>query len=249
MGFDQRPPTSGGLDFDTDSDLPIADSSQAHDIPTGVGPSLAKLQDWIAWLRSNVVIYDDPVGSPGVILGDITIGGDLTVADDVIVASDLDVGLDLTVGDDLTVTDDLSVGGDSSLTGPVTAGSYVLFAGTPPASNVDPGANRAHATSLVRCSGTITTDGAGGSSVDEGLNIASVSVGSSAIRVTFARAFANNDYTIVATSGNGGDEFCVVSRGTSTTTFVDVLMRSVSTGAINPSTTACTFYVHATGRQ
>jgi hypothetical protein len=51
MAFDQRPPTP--LDPDTDPNLPIADSSQAHDIPTGVAPSLAKLQDWIAWMRAN----------------------------------------------------------------------------------------------------------------------------------------------------------------------------------------------------
>lgn len=55
MAFDQRPPTSGGIDPDADPNLPIADSSQGHDIPTGAAPSLAKLQDWVAWLRINAV--------------------------------------------------------------------------------------------------------------------------------------------------------------------------------------------------
>lgn len=242
MGFNNRTPTP--LDPAVDPLLPQADASQAHDIPTGVSPTTAKIHDWIAWISDNGVFFS----------GGTTINSDITINGDLIVTLTLDVsgaanfGSTLAVGTDLTVGDDLTVTGDSALTGPVTVGSYVLFSGTPPASNVDPGANRAHATSLIRCSGTITTDGIGGSTVDEGLNIASVAVGS-AIRITFARAFANNDYTVVATSGNGGDEFCIVSRSTSTTTFVDVLMRSVSTGAINPSSTACTFYVQITGRQ
>lgn len=249
MGFNNRTPTP--LDPAVDPLLPQADSSQAHDIPTGVSPTTAKIHDWISWISDNGVFFSGGT----TINSDITINGDLivTLTLDVSGAADFGssvaVGTDLTVGDDLTVTDDLSVGGDSSLTGPVTVGSYVLFSGTPPASNADPGANMAHSTSLVRCSGTITTDGAGGYNVDEGLNISSVTVGSTAIRVTFARAFSNNDYTPIAISGNGGDEFCVVTRSTSTTTFVDISMRSVSTGSINPSTTACTFYVHITGRQ
>ena len=50
MAFDQRAaspksPTADPL-------LPQADSAQAHDIPTGVSPTTAKLQDWIAYLNT-----------------------------------------------------------------------------------------------------------------------------------------------------------------------------------------------------
>lgn len=114
MGFTQRPPTSGGIDPNASPNLPIGDSSQAHDIPTGTGPSLAKLQDWIAWLRANGVIFADPVGSPGVIDGPITIDGNLSAAGNV------DVGGDLTITDDVSVGDDLFVAGDASIDGELT---------------------------------------------------------------------------------------------------------------------------------
>ena len=77
MGFNQRPPTP--LDPDASPLLPQADSSQPHDIPTGVSVTTAKLQDWIAWCRDNGVFYD----SPGVIANDITIDGELTVNQDI----------------------------------------------------------------------------------------------------------------------------------------------------------------------
>lgn len=123
MGFTQRPPTSGGLDPNTSPNLPIGDSAQAHDIPTGVAPSLAKLQDWTAWLRTFGVFYLDPVGAPGTIANDITIGGDLTVTGDgdiagtLAVGSSAAIGTDLTIGDDLFVTDDCTIGDNLTVTG------------------------------------------------------------------------------------------------------------------------------------
>lgn len=56
MGFNPR--TATALSFATDPLLPQADSSQAHDIPTGVSPTTAKLQDWIAGLAVKHVWYD-----------------------------------------------------------------------------------------------------------------------------------------------------------------------------------------------
>lgn len=120
MGFTQRPPTSGGLDPNASPNLPIGDSSQAHDIPTGTGPSLAKLQDWTAWLRANGVIFADPVGSPGVIDGPIAIDGDLDVTGSLDVAANGSVGGDLIVTDDVSVGDDLFVTGDASVNGELT---------------------------------------------------------------------------------------------------------------------------------
>jgi hypothetical protein len=139
MGWNNRSPSP--LDPDADPLLPQADTSQGHDIPTGISPTTAKLQDWTAWLRANGVFYDDPIGDPGVITGDMTIGGDLTVADDVTIASTLDVGTsatigaDLTVGDDLFVTDDATIGdnltvsGNASVTGTLTVTGDATFGG------------------------------------------------------------------------------------------------------------------------
>lgn len=86
MAFDQRPPTSGGIDPDADPNLPIADASQGHDVVTGIAPSLAKLQDWIAWLRGNSVNVVNAglqtiVGSLRIetflsITGSVTVGAD-----------------------------------------------------------------------------------------------------------------------------------------------------------------------------
>lgn len=72
MAFNNRVPVP--LDPAADPNLPQADASQAHDIPTGVSPTTAKLQDWTAWLRENGVFY----ASPGVIGNDVEITGELT---------------------------------------------------------------------------------------------------------------------------------------------------------------------------
>jgi hypothetical protein len=125
MAFDQRPPTSGGIDPDAEPNLPIADASQAHDIPTGVAPSLAKLQDWTAWLRANGVFYS----SPGVIADDITIGDDLFVTDDATIGDTLNVSGSAFVSGNLSVTNNASVTGTLTVTtaaninGPLTLGS------------------------------------------------------------------------------------------------------------------------------
>ena len=52
MAFNQRAATP--IDYSSSPLLPQADSSQAHDIPTGVSPTTAKLQDWVAHLRANL---------------------------------------------------------------------------------------------------------------------------------------------------------------------------------------------------
>lgn len=55
MAFDQRAATP--TQFSASPLLPQADSSQGHDIPTGVSPTTAKLQDWIAGLDAKYVYY------------------------------------------------------------------------------------------------------------------------------------------------------------------------------------------------
>lgn len=73
MGFNQRTPNP--VDPAVDPLLPQADSSQPHDIPTGVSPTTAKLQDWIAWISENGVFFSGGT----TINSDITINGDLSV--------------------------------------------------------------------------------------------------------------------------------------------------------------------------
>lgn len=119
MGFNNRTPTP--LDPAVDPLLPQADSSQAHDIPTGVSPTTAKIHDWIAWISDNGVFFSGGT----TINSDITINGDLivTLTLDVAGAADFGssvaVGTDLTVGDDLTVTDDASIGDDLTVGGDI----------------------------------------------------------------------------------------------------------------------------------
>lgn len=117
MGWNFRTPTP--LDPDTDPDLPQADSSQGHDIPTGVSPTTAKLQDWIAWLRAFGVFYLDPDGSPGLIANDVTVGGDLGVTEDLEVAGGTSLGGTLAVGGN--VTSDLNVTGKIGVRGGLSA--------------------------------------------------------------------------------------------------------------------------------
>lgn len=112
MGFNNRSPSP--IDPDASPTLPQADSSQGHDIPTGVSPTTAKLQDWIAWLRANGVFFADPVGTPGVVGGPITVAGNFTAT------ANAHVGGDLTVDDDVSVGDDLFVLGDASIDGELT---------------------------------------------------------------------------------------------------------------------------------
>lgn len=55
MGFNNRTPTP--LKFSSSPLLPQADSSQGHDIPTGVSPTTSKTHDWIAALALMVQSY------------------------------------------------------------------------------------------------------------------------------------------------------------------------------------------------
>lgn len=57
MAFNQR--AAVPLSPTADPLLPVADSSQPHDIPTGISPTTAKLQDWIAFLNEKFVYYSD----------------------------------------------------------------------------------------------------------------------------------------------------------------------------------------------
>jgi hypothetical protein len=269
MGFTQRPPTSGGVSPVASPNLPIADSSQAHDIPTGVAPSLAKLQDWIAWLLANGVIFADPVGSPGVITGPITIDGNLSVTGSASTGTDLTVGDDLIVTDDALIGDDLTVSGDASVsgtldvltganvTGPVNVtgaidasgtidGSSFIASGTQPASSADPGANTLHATNMVKAWAAVQFN-AGTVTVLDGYSIASVATSLGTVGVvTMARAMANANYAVVYSVG-GTDHSrkyaTTQATGKTTTVFQFNVWDELAAGAVDLSDPATNLVV------
>lgn len=207
MGFDQRPPTSGGISPISSPNLPIADSSQGHDIPTGVGPSLAKLQDWIAWLIENGVLYDDPIGTPGLIANDITIDGELTV------------NQDINAGGSVIIDNFLSFD-DSGLS--VTA---------------DPGNNTYHSGNIPKACGRIITDGVGGYTIpSSGVNLGLATLGSTYIDIDFIRPFANADYVPAVTNIAGTASRAVVDSANSTVSKIRIHVFDTSNSLIDPTT-------------
>ncbi len=227
MGWNFRTPTP--LDPDTDPDLPQADSSQGHDIPTGVSPTTAKLQDWIAWLRAFGVFYLDPTGSPGLIANDITVGGDLTVTGDLGVAGATNMGSTLAVG------------------GAVSAPRMALT-GTQPAASADPGANTLHGTNLPKAFAYLTTDGSGGHTIQDGFCVASAALFGSSIRFTFARAMANANYTVSVSADGPGACFGSVASKNALYVDVSVFNANSPSSALNPTSNTLRVDVAVHGR-
>lgn len=232
MAFNNRPPSP--LDPDADPNLPIADSSQAHDIPTGIAPSLAKLQDWSAWLRENGVFYF----APGVIANDIQIGGNLVVTGTADIAGAVDLGSSLAVGTAIT--------GASLTTTGALSGSRLVLTGTQPASTADPGANTLHSTNVAKAWAYAETDGAGNATVNDAFNIASVTITGLSLRFTFARAFASTSYAVSAVTGNSAS---VAIVGTMTANYVDVSVYNiVGVATHNPASFILRVHLSIMGR-
>lgn len=103
------------------------------------------------------------------------------------------------------------------------AGSTLTLS-SQPSKTTAPGQNQAHALSLARAWGRVTTNGSGGITLDDGYNIsAQAIVGSNLlVQVTFATDMANANYVVVF-SGNtpagGGYLPSAVSQGTTGFTF------------------------------
>lgn len=125
----------------------------------------------------------------------------------------------------------------------------VQFNGTQPAKTADPGSNTAHGTSISKVWGYVTTDGAGASTIQDGLNVASVTLNVAYIRINFARAFANALYAATAGEDSGG-AFTVNPRmSTSTTTYVEFIVKNATTGAtIDPTANAIGITFNIMGR-
>lgn len=213
MGWNDRPPNP--LDPDADPLLPQADASQPHDIPTGVSPTTAKLQDWTAWLRAHGVFYL----TPGVIANDITISGNLTVTGTFQASGATNLGSTLAVGGAITgpslsVTGAVAAGTNVTATAAVSgatvtasgalSGSYVNVTGTQPASNADPGSNRLHATNMVKAWGAVEFSG-GSVSVLDGFSVSNVTTSLGTVGVvTLAHAMANANYAVTISVGGAG---------------------------------------------
>lgn len=219
MGFDQRPPTSGGISPITSPNLPIADSSQGHDIPTGVAPSLAKLQDWIAWLLANGVIYDDPIGTPGLIANDITIDGELTVVQDI------------------------NAGGS------VIIDSFLSFDDPGLSVTADPGSDTYHSGNIPKVCGRIITDGVGGYTIPtSGVNLGLATVTATYVDVDFIRPFANADYCPVVVNISDTADYAGVDYANSTASKIRIKMRNATGVTIDPSANVCRWSLIIMGR-
>jgi hypothetical protein len=202
MGFNNRSPSpTSPIASPT---LPIADSSQAHDIPTGVAPSLAKLQDWIAWLVANGVLYSDP--STSTIDNDLTITGSLSVQQSMEVTDALQVGADVDVSGGLAVTGDVDVNGNVDVQG------RILFSGAHPSSSTDLGANTLRAVNFSKCWAYVETNGSGGVTIHDAINLTSANLTGGVLRLTFTRAFANANYSAVVTVGNAANFATIASK-------------------------------------
>lgn len=102
MGFNNRP--AEPLDFNSSPELPQADTSQGHDIPTAVSPTTAKLQDWIAWIRLNGVYFatGTQINSNITINGSLQVNLGLGVSGEIAAGSNVNIGGNLSVGGDVT---------------------------------------------------------------------------------------------------------------------------------------------------
>lgn len=149
------------------------------------------------------------------------------------------VGDPLAIPRATTVNNTLHVTGaqtfDSTTT--VTSTTGVRLTGTQPAKNADPGANNiAIATNQAKAWGLLDSDGIGGVSCLDGLNVSSVALAGSnqGWTVTLARAMASTNYVVNAT-------YQIVAGGVSTTAWVaktkvvsttgfDILLQDSTTG-------------------
>jgi hypothetical protein len=85
--------------------------------------------------------------------------------------------------------------------GPVNLAGLVRYTGTEPAATADPGGDNAiFGANVAKAWASITTDGVGGITLDDGYNIQGVAFVGGAIEITFARPMANANYAPVATA-------------------------------------------------
>lgn len=122
----------------------------------------------------------------------------------------------------------------STFLGPVVLSNVVSLDATQPTSTTDVGANKLYATNTLRAYARFSTDGAGGVTVVDGVNIASATVDALDIIVTFAHAFANANYAATTSATSIG---VIANPHTQTTTTMKIRQYDASLSAtVNPST-------------
>jgi hypothetical protein len=122
----------------------------------------------------------------------------------------------------------------STFNGAVTLANVTSLTATQPASTTDVGANKLYATNTLRAYARFSTDGAGGVTVVDGVNIASATVDALDIIVTFAHAFANANYAATTSATSIG---VIANPHTQTTTTMKIRQYDASLSAtVNPST-------------
>jgi len=130
----------------------------------------------------------------------------------------------------------------------IMRGTYSEFAGviTHPASNASI-KHHVRPINTVRAWASITTDGAGAITLEDGAGISAVAIAGNNITVTFVDAFANTKYACLVSGYDG-------SVGTGTPKFAVYLPNNTTTVATvqigsNPATTIINLYFQAIGRQ
>lgn len=134
--------------------------------------------------------------------------------------------------------------------GVAISGGSISFTGTQPAAGADPGANVANALTQSRAWGKITCNGLGAVTVDDNLGIASASVTSTYVQLTFARAFAGANYAPTITSLDGTTVRHYQSNAsTMTGTTLRVHVFDSAGAVVDPTANICRFSIDAKGRQ
>lgn len=132
----------------------------------------------------------------------------------------------------------------------VDVGGAVHWPSDGPASTADPGENNAYSTNQCKVWGRIYADGVGGVAVLDGYNIASVTiVGATSVDVTFARAFANNNYAPQLTNLTAVALVPCVDYLNSTASKVRIQMRDLTNTLIDPSSAVARWSLEIHGRQ
>ena len=127
--------------------------------------------------------------------------------------------------------------------------------GTQPTISDNPGTNIAHSTNIQKAWATIDTDGSGGATVLDGMNIntGALSITSTYIEITWTRIFANANYAVQVTcSGNNLQHYVgAIDYSGQTLAKTRVYFRDVIPSPsvlVNPTAAAFRFTVAANGR-
>lgn len=168
-----------------------------------------------------------------------TLGGPLVASGTATFNGATNIGAAGTLGTNAAAT--------STFLGPVVLSNVVSLDATQPTSTTDVGANKLYSTNTVKAWAKISTDGAGAVAVDDGFNIASVSIDATDITVTFARAFSNANYS--STAGAAGVGVIANALNPTTTTLKIRQYDVVGAAVVNPQTNTTLVSLQVIGRQ